>query len=591
MKQNPKNFDAVIHNEEFEKEFAGKELTHQTMIYDAGRETELLSGVWHFAVDQYDMSLRSKWFLEKVKDDNGRYLPLDYDFEQWETTKVPSCWNMQKEKYFYYESNGLYTRKFKFFKKNSDERVFLKIGAASYSARVFLNKKFIGSHQGASTPFYVEITKDLQEENRIFVVVENRRKPDRVPMHNTDWFNYGGLYRDVELIRVPETFIRSFYVQLVPDTGMKKMEIRIDIDGNDVNGVARLVIEELGIDKNIKIIDGKAWEVLDAQPVLWAPENPKLYKVQLVYEKDSIQEEIGFREIKVDGTDILLNGEKIFLAGISCHEESVLNGKAITEEEIIENFTIAKEMNCNYMRLAHYPHTSKAAKIADRMGIMLWEEIPVYWSIAFENKPTYEDAENQLIEMINRDQNRASVIIWSVGNENADIDSRLEFMKSLALKTKQVDPSRPISAACCVNKVDNKIEDRLIEYLDIIGINQYYGWYDPDFGKLPKLFENSDPSKPVIITEFGGGAKAGHHGAEDEYFTEENQRCLYRTQISTMRNIKYIKGMSPWILYDFRCPRRTNPFQELYNRKGLLSEDKKIRKPGFYIMQNFYQEK
>jgi beta-glucuronidase len=586
----PKNFDAVIHNEAYLERYAGESITHESMLTDAGRQTEKLSGLWNFTVDQYDMGLRSNWHLEETVDKSGRLLPLDYDFDHWETVTVPSCWNLARREYFYYESSGIYTRKFGYEKQNQGERVFLKIGAASYHAKVFLNKKFLGSHDGASTPFYIEITYALEADNRIMVNVENRRQPDRVPMHNTDWFNYGGLYRDVELIRVSATYIKEFYCQLKKGSGFSTLELRASVDGIDKNGQGILEVEELGLRQTVTFQDGKASAEISAQPELWSPENPKLYQVKFTYGNDSLEEAIGFREFAVKGTDVYLNDEKILLKGIACHEESVLNGKAITEEEIIENFKLAKEMNCNYLRLAHYPHTEKAAKIADQMGLMLWEEIPVYWSIAFENEATYRDAENQLLEMIKRDYNRASVVIWSVGNENADTEARYTFMKRLVETARQADDSRAISAACLNDKIDLFINDRLAEHLDIIGINQYYGWYDPDFSKLEKLFANSSPDKPVLITEFGGGARAGHRGAVDEYFTEDNQHALYQKQVETMGRIPYIKGISPWILYDFRCPRRTNTHQEHYNRKGLLNEDKTLYKKAFYVMRDFYKK-
>jgi len=588
MKTQPKNFDAVIHNEAYTQDYAGKNITHTGMLTDAGRQTEMLSGEWNFTVDQYDMALRSQWHLEETHDKTGRPLPLDYDYDQWETVHVPSCWNLARPEYFYFESCGIYTRKFAYAEQAAGERVFLKIGAASYHAKVFLNKQFLGSHDGASTPFYIEVTDVLEADNRLVINIENRRQPDRVPMHNTDWFNYGGLYRDVELIRVPGTFIKDFYCQLQKDRNFGMLDLRVTIDGPDRDGEGLLEIEELGIKEIITIKDGTASVSIPASPELWSPDNPKLYTVKFSCGSDSITEEIGFREFTVKGTDLYLNGDKILFKGIACHEESVLNGKAITEEEITENFRLAKEMNCNYLRLAHYPHTEKAAQIADRMGLMLWEEIPVYWSIDFENEATYNDAENQLIEMIKRDRNRASVVIWSVGNENADTEARYNFMTRLVDAARRTDNSRAISAACLSDKIDLFINDRLAEHLDIIGINQYYGWYDPDFSKLEKLFANSNPDKPVLITEFGGGAKAGHHGATDEYFTEEHQRALYEKQVETMGRIPYIKGISPWILFDFRCPRRTNPQQNHYNRKGLLNQDKTAYKPAFFVMQEFY---
>jgi beta-glucuronidase len=249
-----------------------------------------------------------------------------------------------------------------------------------------------------------------------------------------------------------------------------------------------------------------------------------------------------------------------------------------------------KEMNGYYLRLAHYPHDARFARIADEEGVLLWEEVPVYWAVAFDNPASYRDAENQLSELILRDRNRASVIIWSVGNENADTDSRLAFMSGLAEKARELDPTRLVSAACLVNHEKLVIEDRLAGSLDIIGLNEYYGWYDPDFCKLPKILANSAPGNPVVICEFGGDARKGQRGTADDLWTEDKQKALYEKQTAVIRQCPYIAGMTPWILYDFRCPRRLNRYQEGFNRKGLIDADRVTRKAAFYVMKRFYGE-
>lgn len=585
------NFVESIHNESFEQQYLSKIITHHSMICDCGREKESLNGFWNFGIDQYDTCLRARWFEEKYVDEEGRTNPMDFSFDEWEKIKVPSTWNTQQEKFFYYEGSAVYTRTFTYCNQGED-RVFLKFGAVNYDAKIFINREYLGYHKGGSTPFFVEVTGLLQESNRILVVANNTRKRSHVPCENTDWFNYGGIYRDVELIRLPGTFIKDFVISLVPDSKYSKIEVALSVEGLQLDGRGVLTIDELDLTIPIEVIGGRGYAVFDAQPELWSPEHPKLYDVSFTYQDDRVREKIGFREIRVEGTDILLNGKKVFLKGICAHEESVTNGKAVTGAEILENFKLAKEMNCNYMRLAHYPHTEKAAKLADELGIMLWEEIPVYWAIEFHNEETYQDAENQLTELIKRDRNRASVIIWSVGNENADTEARLKFMSSLAMKARELDPTRLVSAACLLDHVNHVIDDRLARYLDIIGANQYYGWYQTDIHNLIKLFENSRPDKPVVITEFGAGAMAGHRGAVDEKGTEDCQLDIYKKQVEVLGKISYIKGTSPWILYDFRCPRRLHPItQNYYNRKGLLSEDKSYKKPAFYVMQEFYKNK
>ena len=575
--------------EKYMKEYYEKLATADDMIYDRFRPRELLNGDWHYAVDQYDSCIRSKWYEERYYDEDGNTLPVDFSFDEWEKMKLPSCWNVISDLYKLYEGSMVFTRKFRYKSQMNGEKVILRIGAANYLCRIFLNKKYVGMHRGGSTPCYFDVTDYLESENRMVIQVDSTRRSEQVPTLATDWFNYGGVYRDIALIRVPKTYIKDFKIALEPDSDLKKIRVYVKLSERMAE-TATLEIGELGISKEIMIRDGAGEVLMDASPELWSPDNPKLYDVRLSCAGDSVYDRVGFREICVKGMDILLNGKPLFLHGISCHEESVTNGKALTDEERLENIKIAKELGCNFMRLAHYPHNERMAQLADELGLLLWEEIPVYWNIDFDSEDTYQDAENQLKELIHRDYNRASVIIWSVGNENEDTDARLKFMGKLAEYAHGLDHTRAVSAACLVNFKKNAIEDRLEQCLDIIGLNEYCGWYVADLKTIPELFANSKPEKPVIITEFGADAYAGLHGTVMDKGTEECQRFIYEKQIEVIRKISYIKGMTPWILYDFRCPQRTSVNQRYYNTKGLLSTDKKHRKQAFEVLQKFYKE-
>lgn len=573
--------------EYYEKEYFEKLATADSMIYDRFRKKESLNGHWHYAVDQYDTFIRQKWFEENYYDGGGNTLPVDFSFDEWELMTLPCCWNTTDKMYMLYEGSMIFTRKFLYAKQNNDERMILKIGAANYLCRVFINKKYVGMHRGGSTPCYFDITDFLEHNNRIIIQADSARRNEQVPPSNTDWFNYGGIYRDIELIRVPNVHIKDFKIALEPDSGFKKIRACVTLS-EAVNERAVLTIDELNISEEISVENGKGEIIFEAAPELWSPDNPKLYDVSLSCLTDTVRDRVGFREIRRSGMDIILNGKPIFLRGISCHEDSVSNGKALTDEERIENIRAAKELGCNFMRVAHYPHSERMAQLADEMGLLLWEEIPVYWEVHFWSEDTYSDAENQLRELITRDFNRASVIIWSVGNENSDTDDRLKFMGSLAECARKNDPTRLVSAACLVNFEKNAIEDRLEQYLDIIGVNEYCGWYTADLRMLPELFQNSDPKKPVIITEFGADAYPGLRGTVTDKGTEDCQAFVYEKQIENIRKIPYIKGMTPWILHDFRCPRRTSVNQRYYNTKGLLSADKKHKKSAFYVLRDFY---
>lgn len=583
-----KKYMSDIHLEDYTEQYEKKHANADTMVFDSGRRRELLNGTWQYAIDQYDACLRQQWYKEKRFDENGYTLPLDYSFDQWPSIQLPCCWNVVDEKFLLYDGSMVFTRKFSCCRKNS-ERILLKIGAANYLCRVFLNGDYIGMHRGGSTPCYFDLTDSISAENRIILVVDSTRRPEQVPTENTDWFNYGGVYRDIELIHLPEVHIRDFQIGLVPDSTYNKVQVMVKLS-ESCSGTAELVIEELGVKEQILIENGAGEAVVEVKPQLWSPDSPKLYDVQLSCMDDFVCDRVGFREIKVEHGEIILNGKPVFLRGISCHEDSAVNGKALTDDERLENILLAQELGCNFMRIAHYPHSERMARLADEKGILLWEEIPVYWAIRFDREATYEDAQNQLRELMRRDWNRASVIIWSVGNENADTDDRLRFMGRLAKCAHEEGGNRLVSAACLVDGEKNVIADRLAEYLDVIGINEYCGWYTPDFEKLPQLMANSRPQKPVIITEFGADALGGHHGTITDKGTEECQAYVYERQIAELRKIDYIKGMTPWILYDFRCPRRTSCIQNYYNRKGLCSPDKSYKKMAFGFLQKFYLE-
>jgi beta-glucuronidase len=598
MSEKSGNFLFNIHDASYEDQYLETRLTASGLVNQAGRRTESLNGRWNFGVDWYDTCRRAKWFQETERDEAGRPKPLDWDWEAWERMKVPSCWNMEREELRYFEGSGVYTRTFRYLPESEGERAFLRFEGASYRATVFLNGTFLGTHDGASTPFCAEITQAVKADNRIVVVVEARLRADRVPMDNTDWFGYGGIYRDVLLIRTPNAFIKDWFLRLVPDGGFNAIELDLEIDGAAA-GQARLRIAELGVDAAIPVAGGKGKLRLSAKPELWSPAHPKLYDIELSLmaaaaksddgKADCLGDRVGFREIRVAGRDILLNGKPIFLKGICVHEDHAETGKTTDEATIRATVAHLKELNGVFLRLAHYPHDGRFARIADEEGVLLWEEVPVYWAIAFDNPATYADAENQLSELVLRDRNRASVVVWSVGNENADSDARLSFMSRLAATARELDGTRPVSAACLIDHQALAIKDRLADCLDIIGINEYYGWYDPDFSKLPRILANSNPAKPVIVTEFGGDARLGERGSVDDLWTEDKQKRLYEKQVEVIAACPYIKGSTPWILYDFRCPRRLNRYQERFNRKGLIDADRKTKKLAFGVLADFYR--
>ena len=273
-----------------------------------------------------------------------------------------------------------------------------------------------------------------------------------------------------------------------------------------------------------------------------------------------------------------------------------MHGRTRSPDDSKKLLEFAKDLGCNYVRLAHYPHPEYMTTLADQMGLLVWSEVPVYWTIDWENEATYENAENQLSEMIRCDTNRASIIIWSLANETPVGEARTRFLKQLAATARTLDPTRLLSLALEKHSKPgdpsvNIVEDPIADVVDVVSFNQYIGWYDGLPEKCERVSWEIPYDMPVIISEFGAGAKAGFHGDPSERWTEEYQEDLYIQTLSMLDTIDGLAGLSPWILTDFRSPRRVLPkIQDGYNRKGLISDDG-IKKKAFGVLQEYYRKK
>jgi len=563
------------------------------------RNVTSLNGQWKMIIDPfengyYDHRYQPKkdgYFLDRTVQDKTER--IEYNFNTSEQLSVPGDWNTQKEKLFYYEGTIWYRKKFHV-QKNASQRNFLHFGAVNYEANVYLNGKKIGKHTGGFTPFNFEVTEELKNgENTLIVKVDNKRLPQAVPTVNTDWWNYGGITRDVRLVTLASTFIRDYSIQLKKGS-TKEIEGYVQLDGEDKNPSVVLRIPELDIERTIKIKDGKGSFSFTARPELWSPNTPKLYEVQLQSGQDKVSDKIGFRTIAVQGKDILLNGKSTFLKGICMHEEAPFrSGRANSKADATTLLGWAKELGCNFVRLAHYPHNEHMIREADRLGLMLWSEIPVYWTIDWKNAETLQNAKQQLKESIQRDRNRASIIIWSVANETPVSEERLAFLKNLIDSTRELDGTRLVSAASDTH--DNPedadvhvISDPLAAHLDVIGINYYCGWYQGLPESCPSQKWENPYNKPVVISEFGAGALQGMHGDELTRWSEEYQQSVYKNNFEMFKNMDFLRGTMPWLLMDFYSSRRPLPdIQDNYNRKGLISE-KGQKKKAYYTLQEYY---
>lgn len=578
---------AHLHDEDYARGFEAGLVGAETLVAIGGRPVTDLGGEWWMTLDLFDEGLRQRWYGLDETPPSQWAVPRDFEIEAGDRVPVPSCWNVLKPDWTHFEGAAWYTRHFDWRPGEPGERVLLHIGAANYAALVFLNGAFVGGHRGGSTPFCLDLSDTVRPgANRLQIMVENRRRPDRVPMHHVDWFNYGGLYREVSLLCLPAVHIRRGEATLLP--GGRAIRFAVTLS-QAVSGTVRVEIAEIGLDAEIAVEAGSGAIEVAAAIEPWCPQRPRLYDVAFGIGDDTFRDRVGFRTIERHGTEIRLNGEPILLKGVCVHEDDLALGKVSTEADVRRRFRDAKDLGCNFLRLAHYPHHEHVARIADEVGLMLWAEIPVYWAIDFANPDTFTDAENQLRELIWRDVNRASVVIWGIGNENADTDARLSFMARLAASARALDPSRLIGAACLIDRARFAIADRLADHLDVIGLNEYFGWYEPDFGGLERLLANSTPDRPVIVSETGADATVGHRGAGRVLFSEDWQADFYREQLRRLTAAPYVVGIAAWLLYDFRSPRRQTGFQKGFNRKGLIGEDKQTRKRAFGVLAALYR--
>lgn len=555
-----------------------------------GRKTISLNGQWQVIIDPNDNG--EKIGIGKDAKPKGKNDFLEYSFDGSPTLQVPGDFNSQLPELTYLEASVWYKKTFTY--HQTGKRLFIHFGAVNYIASVYLNGEKIGTHEGGFTPFQFEITDRVKEQNSLVIRVNNQRRKDGIPAEGFDWFNYGGITRDVNLVETPASFIEDYFIQLKKGSS-NTIRGWVKINGGPASQPVHIRIPEAKAHFSTTTNDsGYAAIEFTAALQLWDTRSPKLYTVNIVASTDSISEAIGFRTIETKGSAILLNGNSIFLKGVNIHEEiGAEKRRATSEKDAQRLLTAAKDLGCNFVRLTHYPQTEYMVRLADKMGILLWEEIPLWQGIAFGDPVMQPKMDYMLKEMIQRDKNRSSVIIWSISNETTPGAARDKALTQMAELARSKDDTRLITSAfdhLKYNKNEVNIDDTLSKVLDVVGVNAYLGWYRPWIADPGTYVWKFDFNKPLIMSEFGGEALYGHHGSADtaSSWSEEYQEQLYKNNVAMFQNIPFLRGTTPWVLYDFRSARRMHStYQKGWNRKGLLSE-KGEKKKAWYIMKAYY---
>jgi len=575
-----------------------------------------LDGVWTYSVDPYRDGVAGFHGGEPgpghrryddidvaaLTDADSRAL-YEYDLDRSPRAVLPSSWLTQDLALRYYQGLIWYQRRFPA-APTPGKRQFLRFGAVNYGADVYLNGRKLGHHEGGFTPFTFEVTGILRAgDNRLVVGADSEPSPATVPPPVTDWENYGGITRSVRLVETPATYVDDAWIRLGRDG---RIAVDVALSGDRASGLPiRVSVPGLGLR-----IDGKAdgtgrWTASVVAPKglrRWSPESPTLYDVMVEAGGDRWQDRIGFRTIEVRGRQILLNGQPVFLRGISLHEEELGTNptRAMTPAASRALLSEIKDgLHGNFVRLAHYPHSDVTTRTADELGLLVWSEVPVYWRIAWDNPDTLARARTMLAENILRDRNRAAIILWSVANETPVSGARNAFLGTLVGDVRRLDPSRLVTAALLTERKQKDghpvmtLADPLAARLDVMAINTYNGWYSDDrLADLPAIGWETPMDKPLVLSEFGADALAGFHdSATERKFSEEFQADYYRQTLAMAGKIPNLAGMSPWILKDFRSPRRQHPVYQMgWNRKGLISETGQ-RKQAFDVLAKWYSER
>ncbi|MEM9839334.1 MAG: glycoside hydrolase family 2 TIM barrel-domain containing protein [Pseudomonadota bacterium] len=585
-----------------DREALGQErpTTPPTIENVMGRTSQSLDGEWRYLIDPMRAGLRKGNSRRDFPNDRtaepGGPL-IEYDWDESPTISVPGDWNSQIEELRWYE-DLLWYRRLVNVDLERGKRYILHFEAAGYETHVWLNGEELGTHRGGFTPFEFEVTDQLEDgKNSLVVAVDAQHGKQSIPGDYFDWKNYGGIIRPVHLVEVPRTYIRDYQVSLSEDRTM--VDMKVLLDGPRAAG-QRVSLSLGGVETQARTDRSGFVDVqVPAQDLtLWSPENPNLHDFRVSTGSDVIEDRIGLRDIDVDGTTILLNGEPVFMRGISIHEEAIgeVGTRLMDDDMIREILGHVKSLNANFIRLAHYPHNERMVRIAEEMGLMVWSEVPIYWEVIdYSSDETMALARQMQAESIHRDFNRANIVFWSVANETPITDPRYAFLGVLIDDARAIGGDRLISAALHKDKTDGNVipvTDPLGVELDVISVNEYEGWYgDRTLDEIREVSFDPAYEKPFIFSEFGAGALRGYRDDSDVRWTEDYQAKYFAETLKMAEDVPGLAGISPWLLKDFRSPRRWHgKYQDYWNRKGLISEAGQ-RKEAFEVLADWYAER
>jgi beta-glucuronidase len=571
-----------------------------------------LSGIWDFQADPEELGERDGW---------------QHGLDHPRPMAVPGSWNEQYEDLFNYLGLGWYVTRTYIPSSWKGQRVFLRVGSACYCGTVYVNGIQVGSHEGGHLPFAFDVTEQVKwaAENGIAIRVENQLKPTRVPAGNIssplgsfasfprttyDFFPFAGIHRPVVLFTVPQTYIQDVTVV----TGIEGADgsVRVTVRLNEpVSGAGTATLGGSGetLQARLYFIAGKAEASLQVPNArLWSDADPYLYDLDIQTAEDHYTLKVGIRTIGVEGGQILLNGRPVKMNGFGRHEDFIASGKGLNLPLIVKDYQLMRWTGANSYRTSHYPYSEEEMQMADREGFLIIDEIPAV-SLQFEND---ENAAirlrmclQQIDELVARDQNHPSVVMWCVANEpmpatlnftassaKSGDESVLRgkvFLDTLLQRARELDPTRLVTLVTVMGGPQEWMQN-----CDVVCMNRYWGWYalGGELEKaMPALEQELDAvwalwHKPIIMTEFGADTMAGMHGHPEVMWTEEYQASYIRGHLEVAARKDFVAGMQVWNFADFAAVQSIMRVGGL-NMKGVFTRTRQP-KMAAHVLREFW---
>lgn len=574
------------------------------------RNTLNLSGIWKFKKDSLGRGEREGWY-------NG--------LQDTRSIAVPGSWNEQFDDMRDYLDMAWYETETFVPAGWKGQRIFIRVGSANYMAKVWINGLPLGQHEGGHLPFAFEITQQVKwnAPNRISIQIENILKPSRVPTGgataaslmssfpkaNFDFFPYAGLNRAVWLYTIPSVAsIQDITLKTDFQASTGSIEVNVVASKKANQGVVTISGGNQHFELPVQFKQGVASARFTIPNVrLWSPEDPFLYKVEIILggkinTVDRYITETGVRTITVDDKHLLLNGKPVFLKGFGKHEDFPIFGRGTAYPVMVKDYSLMKWIGANSYRTSHYPYDEEYMSMADREGILIIDETPavgLYFHGDTGNLAIRQQVSKQYIEeLVRRDKNHPSVIMWSIANEPfpsnitisaSDVkkgdDRSVSSLTELFNKVRELDNTRPTTL---VGVMGGPVE--WLQLSDVVCVNRYWGWYtnpgDIKGGaaildrELDMIYDKTH--KPIIITEFGADTYPGMHAEQPEMFTEEYQTEFIKAYLDIAAKKDFVAGTHVWAFADFKTGQGTVRFGGI-NYKGVFTRDRKPKMAAHYL--------